>query len=228
LGAGCWFPWGVKWLGQEADHSPLSSGEIKSEWDCTCTLVFALMLYLQTTLPYFAVFIKQLYVITISLCHRALLGALMNLWVYLGTLISNDNSVQKETQRRILVGNRTYFAVISLFRSRILSRATKILLYKTLIRPAVTYGAETWTMMKKEEHGVLIFERKIFRRIYGPKYEDGEWESRMNRELEEMSKGENIVKWIKGQRISWLGHLEKVEEDRMPKKIFTQELEGTR
>jgi hypothetical protein len=43
-----------------------------------------------------------------------------------------------------------------------------------------------------------------------------------------MNKGENIVKWIKGQRISVLGHLERMEEDRMPKKIFTQELEGTR
>ena len=43
-----------------------------------------------------------------------------------------------------------------------------------------------------------------------------------------MSKGENIVKWIKWQRISWLGHLERMEENRMPKKIFTQELEGTR
>ena len=41
-----------------------------------------------------------------------------------------------------------------------------------------------------------------------------------------MSKGQNIVKWIKGQRISWLGHLDKMEEDSMPKKIFTQELEG--
>jgi len=48
------------------------------------------------------------------------------------------------------------------------------------------------------------------------------------RELEELSKEENIVKWIKGQRISWLGHLERMEEGRMPKKIFTQELEGTR
>jgi len=43
-----------------------------------------------------------------------------------------------------------------------------------------------------------------------------------------MSKGENIVKWKKGQRISWLVHLERKEEDRMPKKIFNQELEGTR
>jgi len=43
-----------------------------------------------------------------------------------------------------------------------------------------------------------------------------------------MSKGENTVKWIKGQRISWLGHLERMEEDRITKKVVTQELEGTR
>jgi len=102
------------------------------------------------------------------------------------------------------------------------------MLCKTLITPAVSYGAEAWTLRKKEEQALLIFERKIFKRMYCPKYENGEWKSRTNRELKEMSKGENIVKWIKGQRISWLGHLERMEEDRMPKKIFTQELEGTR
>jgi hypothetical protein len=81
---------------------------------------------------------------------------------------------------------------------------------------------------EERRKALLIFERKIFRRIYGTKYEDGEWKSRTNRELEELSKGGNIVKWIKEQKISWLGHLERMEEDRMPKKIFTQELEGTR
>ena len=79
-------------------------------------------------------------------------------------------------------------------------------------------GAEAWTLTKKEEQALLIFERKIFRRIYGPKYENGEGKSRTNRELEEMSKGENIVKWIKGQRISWLGQLERMEEDRIAQK----------
>jgi hypothetical protein len=91
----------------------------------------------------------------------------------------------------------------------------------------MSYGAEAWIMTKKEQ-ALLIFERKIFRRIHGPKYENGEWESRTNQELEEISKGENIVKWTKGQKISWLGHLERMDEDRMPKKIVTQELEGTR
>jgi hypothetical protein len=46
-------------------------------------------------------------------------------FIYLGMLISNENSEQKDIQRRILAGNRTYFAAISLFRNRLLSRATK-------------------------------------------------------------------------------------------------------
>jgi hypothetical protein len=37
-----------------------------------------------------------------------------------------------------------------------------------------------------------------------------------------MSKGENIMKWIKGQRISWLGHLERMEEDRMPENLHSR------
>jgi hypothetical protein len=76
--------------------------------------------------------------------------------------------------------NRTYFAALSLFRNRLLSRATKIRLYKTLIKPVVTYGAETWTMTKKEEQALPIFERKMLRRVYVPKYEDGKRKIRTN------------------------------------------------
>jgi hypothetical protein len=94
--------------------------------------------------------------------------------------------------------------------------------YSALIRPIVAYRTETWTMTKKRKQTLLIFERKIFRKIYSPKYESGKWKSRTNRELEEMSKRENIVKWIKGQRISCLGYLDGMEEHRMQKKIFTQ------
>ena len=64
--------------------------------------------------------------------------------------------------------------------------------------PAVSCGAVAGTLTKKEGKGALIIERKIFRRIYDPKYEYGEWKCRTNRELEEMSKGENTVEWIKG------------------------------
>ena len=65
-------------------------------------------------------------------------------------------------------------------------------------------------MTRKGEEALLIIERKILSRIYDPKYENGEWKSRTNQELEEITKGENIVRWIKGQRIWWLSHLERM------------------
>jgi hypothetical protein len=63
----------------------------------------------------------------------------------------------------------------------------------------VSYGAEAWTMTKKDEQALLVFERKIFRKIYKyvPKYENGEWKSKTNRELEEMSKGKKYSKMDK-------------------------------
>jgi hypothetical protein len=61
----------------------------------------------------------------------------------------------------------------------------------------VSYGAEAWTVTNKDEQTLLVFKRKILRRICGPKCETGEWKNRTNGELEEVSKGENTVKWIK-------------------------------
>ena len=49
------------------------------------------------------------------------------------------------------------------------------IIYKTVIRPVVTCGAEAWTLTEKEEQAVIIFETKIFRRIYGAKYGNWEW-----------------------------------------------------
>jgi hypothetical protein len=70
-------------------------------------------------------------------------------FTYLGTLISNDSSVEKEIQKRILERSRTYFAAISLFRSRLLSRTNKILLYKTLIRPVGVIWSRSMDSNKK-------------------------------------------------------------------------------
>ena len=50
----------------------------------------------------------------------------------------------------------------------------------TLIRPVVLCGAAVWTVTEREELAVLIFGRKIFRRICGAKYENGEWKSGTN------------------------------------------------
>jgi hypothetical protein len=92
-------------------------------------------------------------------------------------------------------------------------------MYKTLIRPVVTYGSETWTLTKSDENLLRIFERKILRKIYGPIQEGDTWRIRNNEELNRFIKREDIVKFIKPQKIRWLGHVKRMEMGAMPRKM---------
>jgi hypothetical protein len=70
----------------------------------------------------------------------------------------------------------------------------------------------------EEERVLAVFERKILRKIYGPVKEKELWRTRRNDELEDIIKGENIVRFIKSQRILWLGHIERMQDTAIPKR----------
>jgi hypothetical protein len=84
-------------------------------------------------------------------------------------------------------------------KSKIISTRSKLQIYKTLIRPVVTYGAETWTLTAMEENALGRFKRKVLRKIYGPVVDNGVWRARYNNELCERKGGEDIVQFIKAQ-----------------------------
>ena len=66
----------------------------------------------------------------------------------------------------------------------------------------------------------MIFERKIMRKILGPaRSDDGYWRIKTNQEVNEILKGQNIIGFIKKQRLNWLGHVERMAEDNDVKKI---------
>ena len=46
------------------------------------------------------------------------------------------------------------------------------------------------------------------------------WRIRRKDELEAITKGENIVRFIKGQKIRWLGHIERIQDTAIPKKMY--------
>jgi len=55
--------------------------------------------------------------------------------------------------------------------------------YKTLIRPVLAYGSDTWVLSKSDEAVLGVFERKILRAIFGPTNVNGEWRIKYNNEL---------------------------------------------
>jgi len=72
----------------------------------------------------------------------------------------------------------------------------------------VTYGSETWTTRKKDENALLVFERKVLRKIYGPCIDEptGEWRIRKNKELQDLYQRPNIKEDITKRRLKWAGH----------------------
>jgi hypothetical protein len=75
---------------------------------------------------------------------------------------------------------------------------------------------------------IPTFERKVLRKIYGPVMDKGVWRIRYNSELCGLMGGEDIVRFIKAQRIQWLGHVEKVDETATPKRVLKGKLYATR
>jgi hypothetical protein len=58
------------------------------------------------------------------------------------------------------------------------------------------------------------------RKIYGPVKENEIWRIRQNDKLEAIIKRKNIVRFIKCQRIRWLGHVERIQDTAISKKML--------
>jgi len=72
----------------------------------------------------------------------------------------------------------------------------------------------------------MVFERKVLRRIFGPtKERDGTWRIKTN---DKLIRHKNIINYIKAQRLSWFGHLHRMSEERMVKRVYNWKLMLTR
>ena len=86
---------------------------------------------------------------------------------YLGTTLTNQNSIQEEIMSRLKSGNACYHSVQNLLSSSLLSKILKIKIYRTIILPFVLYGCETWSLTLREEQKM-----RVLRRIFGPKRDE--------------------------------------------------------
>ena len=84
----------------------------------------------------------------------------------------------------------------------------------------VTYAAETWVLSKEDENTLRIFERKIIRRKWGPVIENNTLRIRSNSEINKILRGEDFVRYIKSLRLRWMGHIERMENERIPKRLI--------
>ena len=70
---------------------------------------------------------------------------------YLGTTLTNQNSIQEEITSRLKSGNDCCYSVQNLLSSSLLSKNLKIKIYRTIILPVILYGCETWLLALRLE-----------------------------------------------------------------------------
>jgi hypothetical protein len=130
------------------------------------------------------------------------------------------NDVSLEIQRGIQTANRCFFGLCKHLQSSFFSRQTKFTIHKTLIRPILLYGIETWVLTKKEEKQLLVFERKVLRRICGSKIENGVYRRRYNHKLDKVFDSPNVLNVTKTSRLRYAGHMIRRPEDLPQKALF--------
>jgi len=79
----------------------------------------------------------------------------------LGSVINASNSIEEEIKERIALGTKAYFENLKFFKSRLVTEQSKLKLYRTVIRPIVTYASETWVLKETIIQKLLVFERKF-------------------------------------------------------------------
>jgi hypothetical protein len=105
----------------------------------------------------------------------------------------------------------------------------KIKIYKIVILSLVLCGCETWSLTFTEERRLRVFEKRVLRRIFGPKREeDGSWRKFDNDELHSLYSSPNIVRVIKSRRMRWAGHVGRMGEGRGVYRVLIGRPEGKR
>ncbi|XP_048521741.1 uncharacterized protein LOC125504187 [Dendroctonus ponderosae] len=111
---------------------------------------------------------------------------------YLGSIITADNDISEEIKSKIKV-------------------------YKTVIRPIIMYGCESWTLTVRNEELIRRLERRILTKIYGPTKDPQtqQHRSNTNAELREIYDEPDLCNIIKAQRVTLAGHVRRQHKDRL-------------
>jgi len=133
-------------------------------------------------------------------------------------------------QGRIKNANKTYFMLQKFFKNKNISKKLKLRLKNTIMDKLLTYASETWTLTKRYRKQLNVFERKVHRRILGQVYDNEKesWKILTNKEFYASVKTCTIVETIRLNRLRWFGHVQRMEENRISKRVLYMNLGTTR
>jgi hypothetical protein len=81
----------------------------------------------------------------------------------LGSEVNCKNDISDEIKKHVMTANKCLHGFRKHLKSQLISRKTRIMMYKVLVRPVLSYASETWPLSRLDERMLSIFERRILR-----------------------------------------------------------------
>ena len=147
---------------------------------------------------------------------------------YLGSIFSADNTVHKEINNRIAKAGYGWHTlkVAKVWSNVKLSLNTKIQFFTCIVLSILLYGCETWSMSHSHVSRLRGFQVRCLAHICGVK------RSALNHVTNEslLNRCQTVCfdKEIQYKRLRWLGHVGRMQDDRLPKRLLFSQVFGHR
>ena len=156
---------------------------------------------------------------TITIDDKALVN--VEHFKYLGSTRSCDGSLDREIDCRISKASQA----LDSLRNRVLSEhnirlSTKLKVYNAVVLPSFLYGCETWTLYRRHIKKLEFFHMRALRSIQGIRWQD----HITNLEFLDQAKSTSIEATIIKAHLWWVGHVIRMEECRLPRRLMYGEL----
>lgn len=144
---------------------------------------------------------------------------------YLGVTIERNGNQDIDVSERIRKTVNIYHAMRQTFiRKKEISQKTKMTVFRTIYRPILTYGSETWVLTKKNKSRLQAIEMKYLRGVKGITRRD----KARNIDVREELQVESIIDFIEKKQLGWWGHLQRMEECIPAKRMWTSRIKAKR
>nr|VZI48306.1 unnamed protein product [Spirometra erinaceieuropaei] len=140
---------------------------------------------------------------------------------YLGSTLSRNTKIDDEVANSISKASQAFGRLQSTVWNRHgLQMSTKLKKYKAVILPTLLCGAETWTVCTKQARRLNHFHLSCLRRILRLN-----WQDRIpDTDVLERTGIANIYTMLRQMQLRWNGHLVRMDDERLPKRLFYGEL----
>ena len=146
-------------------------------------------------------------------------------YVYLGALILNSGGCAEEIKRRMAISRSSMNNLRKIWRSRNITKTTKIRLVRALVFPIFLYACETWTLRKSEEKKIDALEMWCWRKMLGVSWTEFRTNESILRELDIKQRLSSIVK---ARILTFFGHISRQSDISMQRHVIQGKVEGSR